>query len=70
MDSPRLSAGGIRFLDLHVPAVEFRLSSEDRRAYWTRVQTITGLPRFAPVRSDRGGCFLYSEVKVSEYEKR
>jgi len=49
-------------LDLPVPAVEFRLPSEDRRAYWTGVQTTTGLPRFAPVRYDRGGCFLYSGV--------
>src|SRR5258708_18832725 len=65
MDCPRLSAGGLRFLDLHVPAVEFRLPSEDRRAYWTWVQTTTGLPRFAPVRYDRGGCFLYSGVVVS-----
>jgi hypothetical protein len=65
MDSPRLSAGGIRFLDLHVPAVEFRLPSEDRRAYWTEVQTTTGLPRLTPVRCDRGGCFLYSGVLVS-----
>ena len=62
MDSPRLSAGGLRFLDLHVPAVEFRLPSEDRRAYWTCAQTTTGLPRFVPVRCDRGGCFLYSGV--------
>jgi hypothetical protein len=37
-------------LDLHVPAVELSLPSEDRRAYWTEVQTTTGLPRFAPVR--------------------
>lgn len=62
MDSPRLSAGGVRFLDLHVPAAEFRLPSEDRRAYWTCVQTATGLPRFVPVRCDRGGCFLCSGV--------
>ena len=65
MPSPRLSAGGLRFLDLHVPAVELSLPSEDRRAYWTCVQTPTGLPRFAPVRYDRGGCFLYSGVLVS-----
>ena len=67
MDSPRLSAGGIRFLDLHVPAVELRLPSEDRRAYWACAQTTTGLPRFAPVRYDRGGCFLYSGVVVSAH---
>jgi hypothetical protein len=65
MDSPRLSAGGLRFLDLHVPVVELSLPSEDRRAYWTAVQTTTGLPRFAPVRYGRGGCFLYSGVLVS-----
>jgi hypothetical protein len=65
MVSPRLSAGGLRFLDLHVPAVDLSLPSEDRRAYWTLVQTTTGLPRFAPVRYDRGGCFLYSGVLVS-----
>src|SRR6266571_4644022 len=65
MDSPRLSAGGLRFLDLPVPAVGLRLPSEDRRAYWTGVQTTTGLPRFAPVRCGRGGCFLYSGVLVS-----
>jgi hypothetical protein len=65
MDSPRLSAGGLRFLDLHVPAVDFRLPSEDCRAYWMGIQTTTGLPRFAPVRYDRGGCFLYSGVLVS-----
>src|SRR5262249_48405020 len=35
MPSPCLSAGGLCFLDLHVPAVELGLSSEDRRAYWT-----------------------------------
>jgi len=52
-------------LDLPVPAVEFSLSSEDRRAYWVLSQTTTGLPRFAPVRYDRGGCFLYSGVLVS-----
>jgi hypothetical protein len=52
-------------LDLHVPAVELSLPSEDRRAYWTDVQTTTGLPRLAPVRNDRGGCFLYSGVVVS-----
>jgi hypothetical protein len=52
-------------LDLHVPAVGLSLPSEDRRAYWTKVQTTTGLPRFAPVRCDRGGCFLYSGVLVS-----
>src|SRR5262245_37593785 len=68
MDSPRLSAGGLRFLDLPVPAVELSLSSEDRRAYWTGVQTTTGLPRFAPVRYGRGGCFLYSGVRVSLHE--
>ena len=62
MDFPRLSAGGVRFLDLHVPAVGLRLPSEDRRAYWAFAQTTTGLPRLAPVRSDRGGCFLYSGV--------
>jgi len=49
-------------LDLPVPAVELRLPSEDRRAYWTAVQTTTELPRSAPVRYDRGGCFLYSGV--------
>ena len=65
MASPRLSAGGLRFLDLHVPAVGLSLPSEDRRAYWTGVQTTTGLPRFAPGRYDRGGCFLYSGVVVS-----
>jgi hypothetical protein len=65
MDSPRLSAGGLRFLDLHVPAVDFRLPSEDCRAYWMGIQTTTGLPRFAPVRYGRGGCFLYSGVHVS-----
>jgi hypothetical protein len=48
-----------------VPAVDFRLPSEDCRAYWTGVQTTTGLPRFAPVRYGRGGCFLYSGVHVS-----
>src|SRR5713101_1947707 len=69
MDFPRLSAGGVRFLDLHVPAVELSLPSEDRRAYWTGVQTTTGLPRFAPVIYDRGGCFLYSGVLVSTHEK-
>ena len=52
-------------MDLPVPAVELSLPSEDRRAYWTGVQTTTGLPRFAPVRYDRGGCFLYSGVLVS-----
>src|SRR5271166_1332717 len=65
MDSPRLSAGGLRFLDLHVPAVDFRLPSEDCRAYWMGIQTTTGLPRFAPVIYGRGGCFLYSGVHVS-----
>jgi hypothetical protein len=67
MASPRLSAGGLRFLDLPVPAVALSLPSEDRRAYWTEVQTTTGLPRFAPVRYDRGGCFLYSGVVVSRH---
>jgi len=65
MTSPRLSAGGFCFLDLPVPVVELSLPSEDRRAYWTTVQTTAGLPRFAPVRYDRGGCFLYSGVVVS-----
>ena len=55
-------------MDLHVPAVGLSLPSEDRRAYWTEVQTTTGLPRLAPVRCDRGGCFLYSGVLVSLHE--
>jgi hypothetical protein len=55
-------------LDLLVPAVGLRLPSEDRRAYWTEIQTTTGLPRFTPVRCDRGGCFLYSGVLVSAHE--
>ena len=52
-------------MDLHVSAVEFRLPSEDRWAYWISIQTTTGLPRLAPVRYDRGGCFLYSGALVS-----
>jgi hypothetical protein len=68
MDSPRLSAGGLRLLDLHVPTVDLGRPSEDRRAYWTEIQTTMGLPRFAPLRHDRGGCFLYSGVLVSEHE--
>src|SRR5947209_8733588 len=68
MDFPRLSAGGLRFLDLPVSAVEFYLPSEDRRVYWAGAQTTTELPRFAPVRCGRGGCFLYSGVLVSAQE--
>ena len=67
MTFPLLSAGGIGLLDLPVPAVELGPPSEDRRAYWTVVQTTTGLPRFPPVRNDRGGCCLYSGVVVSTH---
>ena len=55
-------------MDLHVSAVGLRLPSEDRRAYWAAAQTATELPCFAPVRDDRGGCFLYSGVVVSLQE--
>jgi hypothetical protein len=37
MDSPGLSAGGLRFSGLLVPAADSGLPSEDRRAYWTGV---------------------------------
>ena len=70
MRSPRLSAGGLRFLDLPVPAVGLSLPSEDRRACWTAVQTTTGLPRFAPASYDRGGCFLYPGVLVSQRDRQ
>jgi hypothetical protein len=69
MDFPRLSAGGLRFSGLLVPAEEFGLPSEDRRAYWIGFQTSTGLPCFAPVRHNRRGCLLYPGVLVSEHER-
>ena len=68
MDSPCLSAGGIRFLNLRVPAGELGLASEDRLAYRVCARTTTGLPRSAPVRHDRGGCCLYSGAVVSALE--
>jgi len=68
MDSPCLSAGGIRFLNLRVPAGELGLASEDRLAYRACARTTTGLPRSAPVRHDRGGCCLYSGAVVSVLE--
>ena len=68
MDSPCLSAGGIRFLNLRVPAGELGRASEDRLAYRVCARTTTGLPRSAPVRHDRGGCCLYSGAVVSALE--
>src|SRR5262249_50579314 len=65
MDSPCLSAGGLRFLGHRVPAAGLGLPSEDRRAYWPVGQTATGLPCSALVSSDGVGCLLYCGAGVS-----
>src|SRR6516225_5189183 len=54
MNSPCLSAGGIRFLGHPVPAAGLGRPSEDRPAYWLGGQTASGLPRSAPVETRRG----------------
>jgi hypothetical protein len=54
MDSPCLSAGGLRFLGHPVPAAGLSRPSEDRRAYWPAGQTASGFPRSAPVETRRG----------------
>jgi hypothetical protein len=69
MSSPRLSAGGIRFLDHRVPAEELGLPSEDRQAYWPEGQTSSGLPRSASVRYNRGGCRLYCVARRCPYPR-
>ena len=63
--SCRLSPTGIRFLGILFPPGGFRRSL--RLAYRAAEagRTLSGFPRSARVRNDRGGCLLYSGAAVS-----
>ena len=63
--SCRLSPTGIRFLGILFPPGGFRHSL--RLAYRSAeaARTLSGFPRSARVRNDRGGCLLYSGAAVS-----
>jgi hypothetical protein len=76
MSSPCLSAGGIHFLDLHVPTGELVRSydwltgwdDEDDVVILSLYQTPLGFPRPAWRRYEWGGCALYSGTVVSVHE--
>jgi hypothetical protein len=69
MDSPCLSAAGLRFLDHPVPTEELAFLAVrvlvGRRTAPRSAQTSLGLLRSAPMRCDRGGCLLSTGGVVS-----
>ena len=70
MDSRRLSAAGLRFLDHPWPTGELRLAYARRTDGGGRRQTPLGLPCSALASDDWGGHSLYSGVAVSIHEPR
>ena len=63
--SCRLSPTGIRFLSILFPPGGFRHSLRLAYRAAAAARTLSGFPRSARVRNDRGGCLLYSGAAVS-----
>ena len=68
--SCRLSPTGIRFLGILFPPAGFRHSLRLAYRAAEAARTLSGFPRSAHVRNDRGGCLLYSGAAVSSRPSR